>query len=100
MAKIHRAEFIPQVMKSVDRGSGKCVHNQWEMKSDSVSMHNPAWNEFVQEIAVKAARDLGTQSDAGEVAAKLAKAYLWAADARMPPHKAWVIHTSLITFFH
>lgn len=91
LAETYRAGFIPQ---------GKYLHNQWEMKSDSISMHNPAWNKFVQKIAVKAARDLGTKSDAGAVAAKLAKAHLWAADARMPPHKAWVIQIPLNCFFH
>ena len=72
------------MVKSVHGGS--TLHKQWEMKSDNLRLRNPAWNGFIQKLAVKAARDLGTKSDAGAVA-RLVKARLWAAEAYMPPHK-------------
>ena len=87
MAEHKHAGITPQVVKSVHRETGKYLYNQWEMKSDSVSMHNPAWNGFVQKMAVKAARDLGIEPDAGAVKAKLARAHLWAAKARMSSHQ-------------
>ena len=78
----------PHVIKSVHGGS--TMHNQWEMKNDNLRLRNPAWNGFVQRIAVKAAQDLGTKSDGGAVEAKLVKARIWAAEAYMRPHKKWV----------
>lgn len=100
IANIDHVGLIPRVVKSVDRASGKYLQNQWEMQSDSVSLHNPAWNKLVQKIAVKAARDLGINRDAAAVAAKLAKVHIWAAAACIPPHRAWVAQTSLNCFFH
>ena len=87
-AKSGRTGIVPQVVKSVDRGSA--LHGQWEMESDNIRCFNPAWNGFVQKIAVRAARDLGTKSDDGAVEAKLVKARIWTADACMPPYKKWV----------
>ena len=82
---------------SVDRGSA--LQGQWEMESDNIRSVNPAWNGFVQKIALKAARDLSIKPDAGSVEAKLVKARLWAAWANMPPHKRWVVQTPRYCFF-
>lgn len=91
MAKVYRAGFISP-------GGEICRQRVGEVSArsmgDSVSMHNPAWYEFVQRVVVKAARSLGTKSDVGGVAAKLAKitfGSLMLAYARMPPRKAWVV---------
>lgn len=78
-------------MKIVIRGFGPQI--QWETKNDNILVRNPAWNGFVQMIAVKAARDLGAKPDAGAVEAKLVKAWLWTAEAHIPPHKEWVMQT-------
>ena len=85
MANYDRAENVPQIVKSCHGGSA--LHGQWEMKSDNLRLRNPAWKGFVQNIAIKAAHDLGTKSDAGTVEAKLVRARIWAAKAYMPPHK-------------
>lgn len=65
MAKVYRAGFISP-------GGEICRQRVGEVSArsmgDSVSMHNPAWYEFVQRIAVMAARNLGIKSDVGEVA--------------------------------
>ena len=91
MAKNNRAGVGRQVTEFVIRGSGPQI--QWETRYDNIVMRNPAWNGFVKQIAVKAARDLGTKSDARAAGAKLVKARLWSAEACMPPHKEWVIQT-------
>ena len=88
IAKSDDTGTIPQVVKSVDRGSA--LQGQWEMESDNIRPFNPAWNGFVQRVAVKAARDLGTKPDARSVEAKLIKARLWAAGANIPPRKKLV----------
>ena len=91
MAKTDCTDVAAQVMKPVHGLSGP--QSQWETKSGNILMRNPAWNGFVQKIAGKAARDLGTKKDAGAVDAKLVKARFWKAGARIPPHKEWVIQT-------
>ena len=87
MAKYDRAGNVTQFVKSNHGGS--TLHRQWEMKSDNLLLRSPAWNDFVQRIAVKAAHDLGTKSDDGAVEAKLVKARIWASEASMPPHEKW-----------
>ena len=83
VAKDDRAGIGPLLAICVQGASD----SQWETKKDNLRMRNPAWNGFIQKMAVQAARDLGIKPDAGAVEAKLVKARLWAADACMPAHK-------------
>lgn len=80
--------------KSVHRGpgrdAGKVLHNQWEMKPENLDIPNPAWNEFVQGIAIKAAEDMGIREDARAVRAELDSARLWAVQACLTPYKECV----------
>lgn len=76
--------------RSVDRESGKHLHHQWEMKRDKMAIRNPAWNEYVQNVAAKAAEALGIKPDAGAVKAELASIRLWTAGACLAPYKEYV----------
>lgn len=88
MANDDAAGSAPLAVKSVHGGSA--LLGQWEMTYNNVRMCNPAWDGFIQKIAVRAARDLGVESDAGAVEAKLVRARLWTVGACMPSHQMWV----------
>lgn len=60
------------------------------MKTDKLAIRNPAWNKFVQRIAIKAAEDLGIKSDAEIVRAKIDRVCLWAVAASLTPYKECV----------
>ena len=83
------AESAPRVEKAVDRKSGKYLHNQWEMKKDNLMIRNPAWNEFVQRITVKAAEDLGIKTDVGTVKADMDRAHLSAVGGSIQPYDGY-----------
>lgn len=78
------------VKKSVAGESEYHLENRWELKSDDIKVRNPAWTKFVQNIAVKAAKELGIKPDAGAVKAEISKAYFQAAGAHVPPYKEYV----------
>ena len=86
-------EILPQVEKCLDRisgTSGTCLHNQWELRTGNFDIRNPAWNNFVQKIAGRAAKDLGIKADAGTVKADMDRVRLWAAGACLSPYKECV----------
>lgn len=60
------------------------------MRTGNFDIRNPAWNNFVQRIAVKAAKDLGIMSDGGPVKAEIDRARLWTVGASLPPYKKCV----------
>ena len=78
---------FPRIEKSKDWDSGKPLHNQWEIKSDNITLDNPGWNESVQQIAIKTAQDLGIKPDPREVKAELHKVHLWSSGASLRPYK-------------
>ena len=90
----HESELMPGIQKSIDRESGKHLHNQWEMKSDGVTIRNPAWNKFVRQVAVKVTSDLGIVPDASKVKVEFDRFRLWAVGACIPSHKQWVSTTT------
>ena len=82
------------VEKCVDRLSGESgnyLYNQWEMRSGDFGIRNPAWNNFVQKIAGRAAKDLGVKADAsGPVRAEMSTVRLWKVGACLQPCKECV----------
>ena len=83
------AESAPRVEKAVDRKSAEYLHNQWEMKEDNLMIRSPAWNEFVQRISVKAAKDLGIKTDVGTVKANMDRAHLSAVGGSIQPYHGY-----------
>lgn len=69
---------------------GEYLHNQWEMRSGNFDIRNPAWNNFVQRIAVRAAKDLGVKAGAGLVKTDMDRVRLWAVGASPPPYRECV----------
>ena len=63
------------------RPDGKFLYNQWEVGADKLAIRNPAWNGFVQRIAVKAVGDLGIELEGGVVEAIMDRAWIWAVGA-------------------
>ena len=57
------------------------------MRTGDFDIRNPAWNNFVQRIAVKAAKDLGVNLDGGLVKAEIDRARLWTVGASLSPSK-------------
>ena len=80
--------------KCVDRQSGKAgeyLYHQWKMRRGSFELRNPAWNNFVQRIAGRAAKDLGVKADAaGPVRAEMDRVRLWKVGACLSPCKECV----------
>lgn len=60
------------------------------MKTGTFELRNPAFNKFVQRIAVKAAQDLGLKANGGPVVAEIDRLRLWAGGAYLPPFKECV----------
>lgn len=80
------AETIPLMVKSIDRQSGGYLQDQWEVKTGRIDIRNPAWDLFVQRIAIKASQDLGVKADGGAVKAEMNKLRLWAVGASLAPY--------------
>lgn len=57
---------------------------------ENFDIRNPAWDEFVQRIAIEDIKDLGIKVDAGVVKEEIYRVRVWAVGACLPPSKEYV----------